>query len=143
MDERSRALQISLRLKAARYLAGSEKTRANATTGKTHAVPLEPKDLAKRSPLPENKITANKIFEIETMQTYVPPSHVALLSEALGIDLESLPLLPTGATEPDEVAGFPPPGAVGRFEGDDQPTHGDRSRSRNRKEGDAAQGDAG
>lgn len=110
MDERSRELQISLRLKAARWLAGSERVRANSKTGKPEAIALPIPDLAKRSPLPENRIRANKLTEIEEMKTYVTPSQLALISEALGVDLESLPLLPA-TTGPGESAALPGPPA--------------------------------
>ena len=92
MTERSRQLEISLRLKAARWLAGSQRVSAKSTTGKEQAVALSPEELASRSPLPENRITANKIREIEEMKTFVPPSQITLISEALGFDFDALPL---------------------------------------------------
>lgn len=94
MADRSRELELSLRLKAGRWLAGSWGVRANSKSmkGEAKALPLE--ELAQRSPLLENGITANKLGEIESMRTpFVPPSQVALISQALGVDLEGLPML--------------------------------------------------
>lgn len=144
MTERPRALEISLRLKAARHLAGRAKPQANARPGKERSVPLEPEELAKRSPLPENNIRANKIREIEEMKTHVTPSQVALLSAALGIDLEALPMLEAGPSRPAAIAPFPPPlGDVGRSGVGDQPTHEDQRRSQSRQEPGSPPGAAG
>lgn len=92
-DERDRALQISLRLKAARFLAGNARVRPSSKTGKPEAIALPLEELALRPGLAENRITLNKLGEIEQMVTQVTPSQVQLIGRALGVDLEELPLL--------------------------------------------------
>jgi hypothetical protein len=104
VTERDRNLEISLRLKAARWLAGQQGT-GGRQGDKPRSIPLSTEALAARSPLPENKITADKLQRIEQMTVpYVKPSEVALIGQALGLDLEALPLL-AGDPSPSVLLG--------------------------------------
>lgn len=71
------SVQVALRLKAARWLAG-----ALDQSGKPAALPVS--DLAQRPPLPENRITRNRIEEIEQLKAAPRPMEVEKLAEALG-----------------------------------------------------------
>jgi hypothetical protein len=136
VTDRSRELEISLRLKAARFLAGSASVRSGTKSDKGQAIALRPEELALRPPLPENRITANKLREIEAMKTYVTPGQVALIGQALGVDLEHLPMLEPANAEPlsldsatESGAGHgapPPPGELGRRARGPQPTEQDQ-----------------
>lgn len=70
--------EISRRLKAARWLAGGVDQ-----DGKPKQ--LKVAELAKRSPLPENKITANRLEEIEQLVITAPPMELDKIAEALGL----------------------------------------------------------
>lgn len=70
-------VEVALRLKAARWLAG-----ALDESGKPAALSVG--DLALRPPLPENRITKNRIEEIEQLKAAPRPMEVEKLAEALG-----------------------------------------------------------
>ena len=79
-NRRDKRLRDSLRLKAARYLAGSV-----ATDGRLRAVPLTVENLAKRPELQANGISANRIEEIEQMRTDARPMELQLIAKVLGL----------------------------------------------------------
>ena len=70
--------EVARRLKAARWLAGS--VDAN---GKPR--PLSTRELAARPPLPANRITANRLEEIEQMKITPPPMELERIALALGV----------------------------------------------------------
>lgn len=91
---------IALRLKAARWLAGTisdgDKPRVQA---------LSPAQLAERSPLPENGISAYLIGETERMERRARPMELQMIAKAIGVPYEffvsgwleaELPLAPPG-----------------------------------------------
>lgn len=75
------AQEVSRRLKAARYLLGVPEKRK----GKLRIRPLAPDELAKRAPLPENKLTANAISEFERMERIARPIELRALAQACGL----------------------------------------------------------
>jgi len=81
--ELARRAEIARRLKAARWLAAevvpAEKPKLEA---------LSPQELARRAPLPENAISANKIGTIERMERRTPPYELRAIAEALGQDAD-------------------------------------------------------
>lgn len=74
--------EIARKLKAARWIAGG---LTPSSTGKSsHAVhALEPKDLAARPPLPDNRITASMIGSIERMERHTTPMELEQIARAL------------------------------------------------------------
>jgi transcriptional regulator with XRE-family HTH domain len=68
-------IQVSLRLKAARYLAGR--------AGSQGVVPLPVSELAEHSLLRDNRITRNRIEEIEQMKVTARPLELDALARAL------------------------------------------------------------
>lgn len=95
-------LQVSLRIKAARYLAGSR-----ATSGKQEgsAVPLGIAELAQHPLLVDNKISKSRIAEIEQMKVDARPMELEKLAEALGVSHDFLlsPVRPRSDQEQDEA----------------------------------------
>jgi hypothetical protein len=79
-DDVDRRLEISLRLKAARWLRGHQ-------DGKGKAVPLSTRDLTQHPALRENRITQNRIEEIEQMRTTHPPRRMELEQLEHALDL--------------------------------------------------------
>lgn len=77
MTEDERRLQISLRLKAARFLAGHQVgKRATAMSGET---------LASLDPLVDEGITRNRLEEIEQMTTSARRADLDAISKALAL----------------------------------------------------------
>lgn len=74
MADRHR-IQVSLRLKAARYLAGR--------AGSQGVVPLPVSELAEHPLLRDNRITRNRIEEIEQMKVTARPLELDALARAL------------------------------------------------------------
>lgn len=72
------SVEISRRLKAARWLVGGEDAR-----GKPTALSVE--DLAAREPLPANRITSNRLEEIEQLKADARPMELDKIAEALGL----------------------------------------------------------
>lgn len=70
------AIEISLRLKAARWLVGSSGDKP---------APLSVEALAKRRPLVQNKITKNRIEEIEQAKTTARSMELEKIADALGL----------------------------------------------------------
>lgn len=93
-------LQVSLRLKAARYLAGSRATEGRQAGS---AIPLGTAELAQQPVLVENKIAKGRIEEIEQMKVDARPMELEKLAEALGVSHDFLlsPIRPRG----DQVSG--------------------------------------
>lgn len=81
-DTEERRAEIARRLKAARWLAGDTTIDAK---GKRRPTALSPQELAMRSPLPENNITASLIGSIERMERHTPPMELDALAGALGV----------------------------------------------------------
>ena len=73
--------ETSRRLKAARWLAGGVDAKGKPDE-------LKREDLALRSPLPENGITANRLHEIEQMKIAARPMELDRIAEALGLPHE-------------------------------------------------------
>lgn len=71
-------LAVSLRLKAARHLAGG-------TNDRGQAVPLPVADLVAREPAKTNGITKSRVEEIEQMRVEARPMELDALAEALGV----------------------------------------------------------
>ena len=71
-------VEISRRLKAARWLAGGVDDRGRP-------VPLSPQELAEREPLRRNRITANAIMEIEQLKKQARPMELREIARALGL----------------------------------------------------------
>lgn len=76
MTEDERRLQISLRMKAARYLAGSRGEKGGATA-------LPNKEVAQRGPLLNEKVSANKLEEVEQMRATLRGSEMDAYIAAL------------------------------------------------------------
>lgn len=121
-------LATSLALKAGRWLVGAvdEKGRPAALTVEA---------LLARSPLQENRITKNRLEDIEQMNVDARPMERALISQALGVDLDALRDLrpPDSATEPasaEPPLEPAPPGALGQAIADDQTTAPSHPRKR-------------
>jgi hypothetical protein len=76
--------EIARRLKAARWLAGGERESAKGRV-KREVYALSPDELAGRSPLPENNITASLLGSIERMERHTPPMELQAIAQALGL----------------------------------------------------------
>jgi hypothetical protein len=72
-------LQVSRRLKAARWLAGT----ATDANGKPLALTAD--ELAKREPMASNGLTANAIGELERMTRVLRPMEIRIIASALGV----------------------------------------------------------
>lgn len=70
--------EVSRRLKAARWLAGG-------TNEKGLVAPLETRDLAQRPQLAENRISANRLEEIEQLKVDARPMELDKIAEAMGL----------------------------------------------------------
>jgi transcriptional regulator with XRE-family HTH domain len=70
------AIEISSRLKAARWLVGSSGSKP---------APLSVEELVQRKPLKKNKITKNRIEEIEQAKTEARSMELEKIAEALGL----------------------------------------------------------
>lgn len=77
VDESERLLQISLRLKAARLLAGEISSKG--------AVGISVRELAELGPLKDERITANKLEEAEQRKTSLRRSDLRAIIEALSL----------------------------------------------------------
>lgn len=76
-------LRTSLRLKAARYLAGG--LSEDGKDGKRRAVPMPVDVLAQHETLVVNGITRNRLLEIEQLVTDARPMELERIAEALGV----------------------------------------------------------
>lgn len=79
-------LQVSLRLKAARHLAGSSRP----SKGGFEAVALTVEELAKRPLVIENGITKNRLDAYEQMKTEPRPMELQVIADALGVPRDFL-----------------------------------------------------
>lgn len=150
MSRDERQLQVSLRLKAARYLAG------DYSKDEKYASPISVEKLAKVPLLVANQIGANRLMEIEQMKTRARPMELQVIADALGVPrwflvdglgdpqneiLEELSrvrvLLEQQASSQatgQPVPRFPePPSAPDHSEADDQSSAEDRPRKRTRR----------
>lgn len=75
-------VQVSLRLKAARYLAGGP---ARNGKGKETVKPLRVSALAALAPLQENGITRNRLEDFEQLRATARPMELEPIIEALGL----------------------------------------------------------
>ncbi len=76
--------EIARRLKAGRLLAGGIREKPKGRV-KVETYALTPTELAGRSPLPENEITASLLGTIERMERHTPPMELQAIAEALGL----------------------------------------------------------
>jgi hypothetical protein len=76
--------EIARRLKAGRLLAGGIREKATGRV-KVEIYALTAAELAGRSPLPENEITASLLGTIERMERHTPPMELQAIAEALGL----------------------------------------------------------
>lgn len=70
--------EVSRRLKAARWLAGS-------LNDKGQVAPLEVRELAQRDQLKENRISSNRLEEIEQLRVDARPMELDKIAEAMGL----------------------------------------------------------
>lgn len=87
METPDRKLQVSLRLKAARWLAG-------ARNSKGAAAPMSIEKLAATPDLHENGITKNRLEDIEQMKVDARPMELERIGQALGVNLDDLKRAP-------------------------------------------------
>lgn len=78
MDETERRLKISLRMKAARYLAGER-----STGKKREAVQIPNRDLVELGPLQDEKVTFNQLTEVEQMRATLTRTEMEAYIRAL------------------------------------------------------------
>lgn len=93
-QEQERRLQVSLRLKAARYLAGRRAASDSKQPGE--AVALTAEELAEHPIMVENVITLNRIRDYEQMKARLRRMELEKLADALGVSHDFLlsPLKP-------------------------------------------------
>jgi len=91
-----RRIQVSLRLKAARYLAGR--------AGNQGVVPIPVPELAEHPLLRDNRITRNRIEEIEQMKVTARPLELDALARALDLPPEWFSDVRARPPTPDEQA---------------------------------------
>lgn len=86
-DETSLRLEVSLRLKAARYLAGGLRPTKK---GELIASPVTVDELAADPVIVKNGISKNRLDAYEQMKTEPRPMELRVIAEALGVDPEFL-----------------------------------------------------
>lgn len=89
MDELTKQTraEIARLLKAARWLLGAPQPKAGVAEGSVEwkLRELSPAELASRSPLVENDITAPKIARLERMERSATPIELDMIERALGL----------------------------------------------------------